>query len=521
MAIAAMALAVVSLGAFTAAVDDVPWRSAISVLYDALGPLLTVVGVAVYAETVPWLAAWWCLIGAVPSDRRTLWRLLVIGEAAVLVGMIGLRLADPRGTIAAMPAAPIVWFEIASDVIAGLSAAIVIGWVVAAVKLVRRLEPSRVPSDSTDAAGPRRRRAPVFLAVLCTVGAVVAGVGAMFIPQVLASMSTSGSYGVLLTLSSLVSLSALARQAGMALLGRRLMLAIRARIVDMPGDAELERIPNAACIACWHPIVAGTANDAACSECGFAVRASRRVATVEPSTLGSARWHAGIRQALWVLLAALVCGVGLAAMQGIELALDAVDGPALGEAGRAVRIAIDAIMLLFAVLLMLHRLLPRSIAPFLLAAVALTSIVTGFLNGQRSAMLRPFGASAMTGLAAQCVLSFLVIWIAFRIARRLKAHGASFACGIATLGMLPLAIAAIARILLLVEPYAVDALLGYDDYPSLLQRLQSRAPWALMIGRHLWEVPAIIAVGALIETLRGEWRRPWMGPARGRSAAHS
>ncbi len=521
MAIAGVAIGLVSVGAFTASIDDVPWGAAVAVLEDAVAPLLSAVGVVGYVELVPWIAAWWCLIGAVPSDRRAPWRLLFVGEAAVLVGMIGLRLADPRGTIAAMPAAPIVWFEIASDVIAGLSAALAIGWAVCAAKLVRRLEPARLPSDGPGCAGRSARRAPLVVAVLCAVGAVVGFVGALFIPSVLATMSTSGSYGALLTLWSVVSVAAFARQAGMALLGRRLMLAVRSRIFDLPGDAALEPTREAACVACWQPIVAGTANDAACSECGFAVRASRRVATLEPLTLGSARWHAGVRQALWVLLAALVCGVGLAAMQGIELALDAVDGPALGDVGRTVRIAIDAIVLLFAVLLMLHRLLPRSIAPPLLAAVALTSLVAGVLNGQRSAMLRPFGASAMTGLAAQCVLSFLVLWIAFAIARRLRNHAASFACGLALLGILPLAVAAVARLLLLVQPHAVESLLGYADYPSILRRLQSEAPWALMIGRHLWEAPAIVAVGSLIAALRGAWRRPWMGPARDRSAAHS
>jgi predicted RNA-binding Zn-ribbon protein involved in translation (DUF1610 family) len=495
---------VIDASVFVGLTDDVPWRSLTLVLAEIVAPWRSLLGGPWWA-TIPfaWSLAAWCVRGTRPRGGRAIWWWLAIGWCSQAVLGLAWHAADaPAGD----------WYSVVTGGLTILGTVVGSAWTIVVARLLERLD---VAPD-----GPalrRRRRIRRTVALLCVVGFVLSATATFVYVPVFQALSASGSNVELSVAIVSISTVGWLTQMGTVFLVWRLSLALRPRPGIGLDDAPLLRAMPADCVACWHPIPPEAGNDASCSECGFAVRASRRVATLARSTLGRSRWHRATRDAMWILLAGLVCGIGLATMQTIEVALDAPGGPGLGDAGRAVRVAVDVIMVLVAALVVLHRLMPRAIAPLLFLATAATSLAAGYVNGIAAGagpVPRSFGTAAMVDLAAQALLALLTIWIVRRFAQRLWSHGAVVLCGIAFLCLAPLALGALARGLAMWSPSAAGDWFGYEDYPSLLRRIRAESPWLLTVGRHLWELPTALAVGCLIRSLRGSWRVSWTGRSR-------
>ncbi len=223
---------------------------------------------------------------------------------------------------------------------------------------------------------------------------------------------------------------------------------------------------------------------------------------------------------LWLSVTALAAALGLAIAQEIERAAGAFGGPALGWQGATLRLAIDAAIVAASVLLVAGGAVPRSLLPITLLVAsfgAIAAAVAGSLIAGPGVILPTNAAVPTIEQVAQVVASFALVAVLLRIASWLRSRLALLAIGLAALALAPLAVVGLAKVLAIV--WWPDPTLGSPvrDFLQWVGRLRMTAPGWMTVARHAWEVPAIVGMAAILQSLRGPWATRLAAIARDRS----
>lgn len=266
--------------------------------------------------------------------------------------------------------------------------------------------------------------------------------------------------------------------------------------------SESERA-SVRCIRCWHTIDGRAPQDGRCPECGLTVRASRLARANQPDTIGSERWHRNTRQALGALLIAGLGSLMLATAQAVELAWPTVGWNSLGSTGIALRLAIQALLLISA--WRWARSGERSVAAWSLVVAATLEVVVGIIESRVPgtavrAMLDPLG---VFGVATHALLGISLCLCLGGVARTLNAKVAFIMVWAMFLAYWPILVMGGMRVLLALgftEPnrrFTTGA-----EAVAMLRPLAYWWPWTITAGRHLWEVPCLLAIIAILWRLR-------------------
>ncbi|MBL8768256.1 MAG: hypothetical protein JNL94_12850 [Planctomycetes bacterium] len=267
---------------------------------------------------------------------------------------------------------------------------------------------------------------------------------------------------------------------------------------------EKERA-NARCVRCGHPLAGQAVEATACPECGLPSAANVELHLTEPLTIASPAWRRCVRGASVLLLLSLAGSMLLCIAQAVESTYPLVGWHALGGGGSAIRLGLHA-MLALAFLQLLRAHAVRALALTLLLALTV-DIVVGWIDmTSRPAFtirgVMPLTSLAALGVAAQSLVGVGIAVLLVVLANRASARSV-VALAMATLVAFgPLVVVALARF-----RWGGSSWFAFhaEELRRVLLGVDQWAPWLPVVGRHLWEIPALVGICLLMRRVR----RPW------------